>query len=172
MSLILRRHESTQLASTRIETVSHGPGETQRIGRALGLSALPGHVYLLRGELGAGKTCLTQGVLWGLGGDEYARSPSFVLLTEYEARLPLYHVDLYRVQAPGEVLDLGLDEYLYGEGVCVVEWADRAPGLLPAGCLEISIRHLGRRSRHLVLSSAVVEYSGALSAVEAALSGD
>ena len=80
---------------------------------------------LLEGELGSGKTCLTQGILWGLGGTEYARSPTFVLMAQYAARLTLYHVDLYRVESVAEAADLGLDEVVSGEGVTVIEWADR-----------------------------------------------
>ena len=114
----------------RFETTTRSPEDTQRIGRALGAHAGPGHIYLLLGELGAGKTCFAQGVLWGLGVDEYARSPSFVLVAQYQGRLTMYHIDLYRLDTADEVYDLGLEEYLCGDGVCVVEWADRASSLL------------------------------------------
>ena len=108
-----------------ITIASHCPEQTQSIGRLLGECALAGDVFLLSGELGAGKTCLTQGILWGLGGDEYARSPTFVLICEYPARLTLYHMDLYRLDSLDEIIDLGLDDYFFGEGVCVVEWAEK-----------------------------------------------
>ena len=117
----------TNLHDSHVEVVTHTAGETQDVGRALGSHAEPGHVYLLFGELGAGKTCLTQGILWGLGGDEFARSPTFVLVSEYTGRIPLYHVDLYRLDSETEVVDLGLDEYLFGDGACAVEWADSMP---------------------------------------------
>ena len=90
----------------RIRIVSGAPEHTQAIGRALGRSAEAGDVFLLVGGLGAGKTCLTQGILWGLGVDEYARSPTFVLMSQYSGRLTLYHVDLYRLDSIEEIEDL------------------------------------------------------------------
>ncbi len=119
--------------------VSGSPEHTRAIGRALGESAEPGDVFLLAGELGAGKTCLTQGVLWGLGGHEYARSPTFVLVSQYRARLTLHHVDLYRLDSFTEVDGLELDEYLYGDGLCVVEWADKAEGMFPEDSLVVRL---------------------------------
>ena len=162
---------SRHLEPTRVEVVSHSPEETRRIGEALGANAREGQVYLLQGELGAGKTCLTQGVLWGLGAREYARSPTFVLVAEYEARLPLYHIDLFRVDA-AEVLDLGLEEYLYGDGLCVIEWADKAPGQFPEPRLEIRMEYMGDTMRRLVLSSSGAEYAEALGAVKALICPD
>ena len=90
-----------------LELTTTGPEETRRVGRVLGEVARPGDVFLLTGELGAGKTCLTQGILRGLGSDETARSPTFVLVSEYSARMTLYHVDLYRLKGGVDVLDLG-----------------------------------------------------------------
>ncbi len=129
--------------------VSGSPEHTRAIGRALGESAEPGDVFLLAGELGAGKTCLTQGVLWGLGGDEYARSPTFVLVSQYRARLTLHHVDLYRLDSFTEVDGLELDEYLYGDGLSVVEWADKAGGMFPEGSLVIRLDVTGESTRRI-----------------------
>ncbi len=129
--------------------VSGSPEHTRAIGRALGESAEPGDVFLLAGELGAGKTCLTQGVLWGLGGDEYARSPTFVLVSQYRARLTLHHVDLYRLDSFTEVDGLELDEYLYGDGLCVVEWADKADGMFPDDSLLIRLDVTGESTRRI-----------------------
>src|SRR4030042_912303 len=114
-----------------MKLLSHSPEQTQKLGFRLGELAVPGDVFLLVGELGAGKTCLTQGIAWGLGIQEYALSPSFVIIRELHGRLPLYHIDLYRLDRIEEGIDLGLDDYLYGRGVCVIEWADRALGILP-----------------------------------------
>jgi tRNA threonylcarbamoyladenosine biosynthesis protein TsaE len=122
-------------------------------------------VFLLVGELGAGKTTLTQGILWGLGGDEYARSPTFVLVAEYEGRLTLYHIDLFRLGAADEAYGLGLEEYLDGDGLCVVEWADRAPDLLSQEHLAIHMERLGDASRRLSLSCRAAEYGRYLDAV-------
>ena len=107
------------------------PEETQALGRILGEQAKPGDVFLLTGPLGAGKTCFTQGIAWGLGVAEYARSPTFVIMTRYRGRLTLYHFDLYRINDPLEAWDLGLDEQLFGDGACVVEWADQAEEVFP-----------------------------------------
>ena len=154
----------------RIEGMSCSPEQTQQIGKALGANAQSGHVFLLIGDIGVGKTCLTQGVLWGLGASEYARSPSFVLASQYKGRLPLYHIDLYRLGSVDEVLDLGLEEYLYGHGVCVVEWADRALDLLSQDHLEVRIEHRGERTRHLTLSATSPGYAGVLDAVKSIVS--
>ena len=114
-----------------LELATRIPEQTQALGTRLGKIARPGDVILLVGKLGAGKTCLTQGIAWGLGIDEYAASPSFVLVRELHGRLPLYHVDFYRLENLEEIAELGLDEYFYGQGVSVVEWADKAMELLP-----------------------------------------
>lgn len=115
------------------------PEETRAVGRILGEQGKPGDVFLLTGPLGAGKTCLTQGIAWGLGVSEYARSPTFVIMTRYRGRLTLYHFDLYRINDPLEAWDLGLDEQLFGDGVCVVEWADRAAEVFPDNCLWLHL---------------------------------
>ena len=98
-----------------------------------------------------GKTCLVQGIAWGLGIKGYASSPSFVVIKEYPGRLPLYHIDLYRLDDLEEVGELGLDDYLYGHGVCVVEWAKKGLSLLPEEHLLITISYLSawERSLHL-----------------------
>ncbi|MDP6501252.1 MAG: tRNA (adenosine(37)-N6)-threonylcarbamoyltransferase complex ATPase subunit type 1 TsaE, partial [Dehalococcoidales bacterium] len=124
------------------ELVSKSPEQTQELGRSIGELALPGDVFLLVGKLGAGKTCLTQGIAWGLGIDEYASSPTFVIMRELYGRLPVYHVDLYRLDDIEESLDLGLDDYLYGRGICVVEWAEKALSILPRHHLLINISYL------------------------------
>ena len=120
---------------------SESPEKTQAIGRLLGERAQPGDVFLLSGPLGAGKTCLTQGIAWGLGVVEYARSPTFVIMTRYLGRLTLYHFDLYRINDPLEAWDLGLDEQLFGDGACVVEWAERAEEVFPPECLWIDLEY-------------------------------
>ncbi len=130
-----------------LELISRSPEQTQRLGVRIGELALPGDVFLLVGSLGTGKTCLTQGIAWGLGIKEYAASPSFVLVRELHGRLPLYHVDLYRLDRLEEIADLGLDDYLYGEGVCVVEWAEKGTGILPVEHLLVEISYLADTER-------------------------
>ena len=116
----------------------------------------------MSGELGSGKTTLTQGILHGLGSDEFARSPTFVLVNEYGARLPLYHVDLYRLDSFDEIDSLGLDDYLFGDGLCVIEWANKAEGYFPAEHLLVSIEVTGDDTRTLTLSSTDSEYADLL----------
>ena len=134
-----------------LDLVSHNPEETQRIGVCLGKQAQSGDVFLLVGDLGAGKTCLTQGIAWGLDIEDYALSPSFVIMRELYGRLPLYHIDLFRLEHLAEIEDLGLDDYLYGDGVCVVEWAEKGLALLPPEHLliELDFRDDSQRSLHL-----------------------
>ena len=134
-----------------ISLASDSPEETQRLGEQLGKLAQPGDVFLLVGGLGAGKTCLTQGIAWGLGIEGYAASPSFVLVNQYRGRLPLYHIDLYRLDSIEEIADLGLDDYLYGNGVCAVEWAEKAMALLPGENLTIEMSFLSDTSRAIAI---------------------
>lgn len=132
---------------------SHSPEQTQLLGSYLGELAQKGDVFLLVGELGTGKTCLVQGIAHGLAIKEYPFSPSFVLLREYHGRLPLYHIDLYRLDRIEEIADLGLEEYFYGKGVCVVEWAEKGPEIVPQESLLISLHYIStsetERSIHL-----------------------
>jgi len=127
--------------------VSHSPEQTQELGKRVGQLALRGDVFLLVGELGTGKTCLTQGIAWGLDINEYTLSPSFVIMRELYGRLPLYHIDLYRLDRIEESMELGLDDYLYGRGVCVVEWAEKALSILPTEYLMIEISYLSDTGR-------------------------
>lgn len=120
-----------------LEIVSHSAEETQQIGRILGDTAKPGDIFLLTGPLGSGKTCLTQGIAWGLGVQEYARSPTFVLIARYEGRLTINHMDLFRIDNSFDAENLGLEEYLNSDGVCVVEWADNTPELFPEDSLWV-----------------------------------
>lgn len=140
------------------EIVTTSPEETQSIGETLGCLAEPGDLVLLSGELGAGKTCLVQGVGRGLGITEPVRSPTFVLATEHPGRLTLYHIDLYRLDDTLEVEDLGLDDYIEGDGLCVVEWAEKAMGVFPPEHLLIEIETLGSDKRRLRLRPTGVRY--------------
>jgi tRNA threonylcarbamoyladenosine biosynthesis protein TsaE len=134
-----------------LELISHSPEQTQEFGASIGELCQPGDVFLLEGTLGAGKTCLTQGIAWGLGIKEYAASPSFVVVRELHGRLPLYHVDLYRLDQIEEIAELGLDDYLYGKGVCVVEWAEKGLSVLPSEHMLIQLSYLSDDERKLQL---------------------
>jgi tRNA threonylcarbamoyladenosine biosynthesis protein TsaE len=143
--------------------ISRSPEQTQRLGRRLGELAQGGDVLLLVGGLGAGKTCLAQGIAWGLDIEEYASSPSFVVVKEYWGRLTLYHIDLYRLDSLEDISALGLDDYLYGNGVCVVEWSDRGLGLLPREHLLITMSYLSDMERDLSLEPSGQRYREILS---------
>lgn len=134
-----------------MQLVTESPQETQGFGVQLGELTRPGDVLLLVGGLGAGKTCLTQGIAWGLGIEGYATSPSFVVINQYRGRLTLYHIDLYRLDSIEEIADLGLDDYLFGDGVCVVEWADKAGPLLPEDRLGVEMSIISDTSREIRL---------------------
>ena len=141
-----------------LELISHSPEQTQRFGVCIGELALPGDTFLLVGGLGTGKTCLTQGIAWGLNIKEYALSPSFVVVRELYGRLPLYHIDLYRLDHIEEIVELGLDDYLYGNGVCVVEWAERGLSVLPIEHLMIRISYLSDTERSFQLKPSGKRY--------------
>jgi tRNA threonylcarbamoyladenosine biosynthesis protein TsaE len=137
------------MKKTGWQLVSHSPEQTQSLGMSLGKLAQAGDVYLLTGNLGSGKTCLTQGIAWGLGVKEYAFSPSFVIVREYHGRLPLYHIDLYRLDRIEEIIDLVLEEYFYGDGICVVEWAEKGMDVMPQENLLIKINYISTTDRSL-----------------------
>lgn len=114
--------------------------ETFALGRSLGLDAKPGRVYTLIGDLGVGKTVFTQGVAEGLGVTGPVNSPTFTILQVYEeGRMPFYHFDVYRIADVEEMDEIGYEDYFYGEGVCLVEWADLIREILPEQYTEILI---------------------------------
>jgi tRNA threonylcarbamoyladenosine biosynthesis protein TsaE len=136
---------------SNLKLVTHNAEQTQKFGTAIGKLAEPGDIYLLIGDLGAGKTCLTQGIAYGLDIHEYTLSPSFVIMRELHGRLPLYHMDFYRLDNVAEISDLGLDDYLFGEGVCVIEWANKGLTVLPEDHLLIGIDYISDTERSFVI---------------------
>lgn len=141
-----------------LEVISHSAEETRRLGAHLGRLLRAGDVICLHGALGVGKTCLVQGIGQGMGVEGPVRSPSFTLIHEYRVpgrRLYLYHIDLYRLgDVIPEALAIGLEDYLYGDGVCVIEWAERAWELMPAERLTIEMRFMNEHTRELVMRAA------------------
>ena len=112
------------------ETMS--PKETFELGKKIGLEAKAGEIICLDGDLGVGKTVFTQGFAKGLGIDEAVNSPTFTIIQEYdEGRLPLYHFDVYRIGDPEEMYEIGYEDYFYGQGVCLIEWAKLIEELIP-----------------------------------------
>ena len=134
---------------------SRGPEDTQAIGERLGARLKAGDVVACIGELGAGKTCFLQGLARGLGVQADVTSPTFVLINQYRGRLPVYHVDAYRTESLTELVDLGVEELFHGDGVAVVEWADKLLPLLPSHAITVTITGLGDEPRQIVIEQAV-----------------
>ena len=121
-----------------IET--HDPEETFEVGRKIGMNAKPGQIYTLTGDLGVGKTVFTQGVAAGLGITEPVNSPTFTIIQEYEdGRLPFYHFDVYRIGDLEEMEEIGYDDYFFGQGICLIEWAELIEAILPEKRIEVTI---------------------------------
>jgi len=119
--------------------ITRSPEETARLGMVLGSLLNAGDMICLEGDLGAGKTCFAQGVARGMGIDGPVSSPTFTLVNEYYGELTLYHLDVYRLNSPDELEDLGYEEIFYGDGVTLLEWAERVQEVLPAERLEVRI---------------------------------
>ena len=121
-----------------IET--ENPEETFALGQKIGRAATPGQVYTLTGDLGVGKTVFTQGVASGLGITELVNSPTFTIVQVYEeGRLPFYHFDVYRIGDIEEMEEIGYDDYFFGEGICLIEWAELIEEILPENRISITI---------------------------------
>lgn len=130
---------------------SASPEDTRAAGESLARALVPGDVVALAGELGAGKTCFVQGIARGLGSPTWATSPTFVLVNEYRARLPIHHVDAYRVNGPAEMIDVGLLELIDGDGITLIEWSDRIRALLPERTIDVSIEGVGDDPRTITI---------------------
>ena len=129
--------------------------ETEKLGERIGQAAVPGMVVALIGDLGTGKTTLTKAIARGLGVTETVTSPTFNIIREYKSgRIPLYHFDVYRIADPDEMFELGYEEYFYGDGICVVEWADIIEELLPEDAVIIHIdRGASEEEREYIIES-------------------
>ncbi|MFH1406945.1 MAG: tRNA (adenosine(37)-N6)-threonylcarbamoyltransferase complex ATPase subunit type 1 TsaE [Candidatus Omnitrophota bacterium] len=133
---------------------SKSPYDTIRLGKNLGKLAKPGDVIVLVGELGSGKTTLTKGIAQGLGvkRTQYITSPSFVIAREYKGKIPLYHIDLYRLDKDAELDTTGFEEYLGSGGVCVIEWGKKVESILPQEHLTVHLNIKGENKRQIKLS--------------------
>jgi tRNA threonylcarbamoyladenosine biosynthesis protein TsaE len=152
-----------------LQLATHSPEQTQHLGTQLGKLAMGGDVFLLTGELGSGKTCLTQGIAWGLDVEEQAFSPTFILVREYRGRLPLYHIDLYRLDRIEEIIDLELEQYFNDERVCVVEWAEKGKEVLPHENLLIKLEYTSPTDRLITLEPHGERYEQLVKFLKAAL---
>ena len=125
--------------------------DTKAFAQQLAQDARPGQVIALRGDLGTGKTALTRFLAQALGVREHITSPTYTIVREYRSgRLPHYHFDVYRIEDPEEMFELGYEEYFYGDGLCVIEWADRIAELLPEDTLDIRLEYGSTPQERLV----------------------
>ena len=137
-----------------VTVISRNPEDTFFIGRIIGKSLSAGDIVALSGDLGTGKTYLTKGIARGLGVSEQYQitSPTFTLINEYPGRLTLYHFDLYRLESFLDMINLGYEEYLFGKGVSVIEWAEKASDILPDETIFVSLTYLDENRRKMVIS--------------------
>ena len=135
--------------------ISPSPEITFDLGKKLGSICEPGDVICLAGNLGAGKTTMAKAIAAGAGVDqkEYVNSPTFAILHEYEGRIPIYHMDFYRLGSSEDVVELGLEDYFYGDGLTLIEWFERAGDLVPKSVLILELRYMNESSRELSLNS-------------------
>jgi tRNA threonylcarbamoyladenosine biosynthesis protein TsaE len=126
--------------------------DTERIGKILGRCLEKGTVLCLDGDLGVGKTALTQFIAKEFGVNEYITSPTFNIIKEYEGKLPFYHMDVYRIDLEDDMYDLGYDEYIYSEGVTIIEWSHKIIGILPDERINIEIQRLDDTRRIITLN--------------------
>lgn len=127
--------------------------ETRKIGRAMGKNLQPGDIICLIGELGSGKTTITQGIAQGLGVSGSVSSASFKLINEYKGRIPVYHFDLFRLNKLSEIEELGYGEYFYNQGVTIIEWAEKMEPLLPEERIEIELKIISENSREIKITN-------------------
>jgi len=133
--------------------VTENAEATRVFGERLGRQLSPGDVVALYGGLGSGKTTLAQGICRGLGVREVVNSPTFTIVNEYRGRCPVYHLDCYRLEGAEDLLALGCEEYFYGDGVCLVEWAEKAADVLPDRRFDVRCTHLGVGRREIVIET-------------------
>jgi len=131
---------------------SRNARETVGFGKKFGKTLKPNDVVCLTGDLGAGKTTLIQGIAEGCGVKDYVTSPTFIIINEYQGRLPFFHFDLYRLNDVREIEDLGVEEYFTRGGVCVIEWAEKLDGLRPKEAREIKIEIVSENERKICVS--------------------
>ena len=157
------------LTGNSFDVITHSPKQTFRIGERLSKFLGAGDVVCLQGDLGSGKTCLTQGIGAGLEVTGTINSPTFVFVNEYgpgNAGPYLYHIDLYRIRDYTDALALGLEEYVYGDGITVIEWAERAAELIPQERIWITMTYVDYTKRRLLFEASGEHYRDVLRALK------
>jgi tRNA threonylcarbamoyladenosine biosynthesis protein TsaE len=141
-----------------MKIVSTAPEETFSFGRRLGQLLREGDVLCLIGDLGAGKTLLVQGIADGLGLSEEVTSPTFTVMNVYEGTTPVYHFDLYRLEWPEQLEDIGFDEYTNADGIAIIEWPDKFPDFMPDSYLRIELTKIGDNDRLITVAAQGARY--------------
>jgi tRNA threonylcarbamoyladenosine biosynthesis protein TsaE len=139
------------MTAGKLTLETHSPEATEKLGRVLSGLIPTGSLVALRGELGSGKTCLVRGMAARFATDDLVSSPTFTLVNQYGDSPRLYHVDLYRVNRVEELADIGYEDLFDPDGVCVVEWAERADPLLPSRRLDVLLEHVNETTRRITL---------------------
>jgi tRNA threonylcarbamoyladenosine biosynthesis protein TsaE len=134
-----------------MKVITRDEEETYKLGVLIGSIIIPGTILSLNGDLGAGKTHFTKGLAEGLEVKDYITSPSFTILNEYEGRLTLYHFDVYRIEDISEMYEIGFEDYINGEGVCVIEWGDLVEDMLPGDTVNIRINIVDNNTREIFI---------------------
>ena len=136
-----------------MEYFTESAEETIALGKKIGEVLKPGDVLGFYGELGSGKTTMIKGITMGLGVKEESlvKSPSFIMINEYKGRYPIYHIDLYRIKNTEEILNIGFDDYIYGDGVCLIEWAEKAEGDLPENLIKVELEVVKPEQRKIAI---------------------
>ncbi len=163
------------LTNHAFDMVTHSPSQTHAVGARLGQLLGPGDLVCLQGELGTGKTCLTQGIGAGLAVQGIINSPTFVFVNEYPPAGDgpyLYHVDLYRITDHLDIYTLGLEDYIYGDGVTVIEWADRAIEVIPDERIWITLDYTDYMKRTLIFEATGERYIEIISSLKSVLYGE
>ncbi len=135
----------------RIEVITNSPEETESVGATLAKNLTSGAVVAMFGDLGAGKTAFVRGMAAGLSSPSRVTSPTFTIVNEYEGRLPLFHFDMYRLASSDELFDIGWEDYLARDGICVVEWSENVPGAFDGTEMRVSIEKLTDTQRKIII---------------------
>lgn len=150
-----------------LKLITESAEETSKIGEQLGRLLGKGNIVCLSGDLGAGKTAFTQGIAKGMGVKDYVTSPTYTIINEYEGGLPLYHFDVYRLNDVEEMYELGYEEYFFGDGVVVLEWADIVRDIIPVERLWITILNTkGDNSREIIIEPTGETYDNIVKGME------
>jgi tRNA threonylcarbamoyladenosine biosynthesis protein TsaE len=143
--------EAVRKTEESVAIISHSPEETRNIGKEIGRKAFAGALIALCGDLGSGKTTFVQGIAEGLEVKSFVTSPTFVIINQYKGRLPLFHIDIYRLRSFEDMYELGYEEFFYGDGVTTIEWAQKIEELLPDEYLRIELTYISESERQIIL---------------------